>query len=582
LKPGLVLRTLAHLRREQLIYRPIRLVQSRLDGTLLSSRWTDTKSVRKRPTEDGVREIARVIRSLAHLNQPITELTDWLSDLENDRYTFLNKTRELKPIDWNVRYENHLWSYCLHYFGYSYWCARAFVELGDKAAFSRLKRSISSWIEEARPGKSDGWQPYPASLRIVNWIFAYSLVAGSTEDQVFFERWAGSLYRQLEFLQSRIEYHLLGNHILKNAKAMLIGGLFFQERRWIDLGRDLLVREIDEQVLADGGHFERAPMYHAQVAGDILESLQLLRAFGEIDQVTDKRIEVVLARMAGFLEAVSNPDGTLALFNDSANAYDLRPLPLLASLRSVVAQIPSVSTFPESGYFSWTTAGGSERILVDAGPPAATYNMAHAHCDLLSYELWIDGRALVVDSGVHGYEGDRFREYSRSTRAHNTVVFDGREQSEIWATFRVGARASSIAGEAHGSLTDWAFCGSYSPYFDHNLVHKRRIERDSRGTWRIADTVSGGAVETAESFIHLHPDVSASRGRGLAVVCDLNGRGLVIEPFGIDAAEILRAEENPPQGWHFPDFGIARPASTIRLSVRVRRGEEFGYTIRRA
>jgi uncharacterized heparinase superfamily protein len=89
----------------------------------------------------------------------------------------------------------------------------------------------------------------------------------------------------------------------------------------------------------------------------------------------------------------------------------------------------------------------NERVVVDAGPPSATYNTAHAHCDLLSYELWLRGRPLFVDSGVHGYDGDKFREYARSTRAHNTVVFDGREQSEVWATFRMGARARVLKAE---------------------------------------------------------------------------------------------------------------------------------------
>jgi uncharacterized heparinase superfamily protein len=582
LKVGLVLRTLAHLRAGQLIYRPIRLIQSRLDGTLLANRWTNTESVAAFPPEENVRRVRGVVTSLPHLNQPLSELESRLEDLKNDRYTFLNTTRELNPIDWNTRYESHLWNYGLHYFGYSYWCARAFVERGDDLALSLLKRRISSWIDEARPGGSDGWQPYPASLRIVNWVYAYSLVAETLNDNQFLGRWARSIYRQLDFLEVHIEYHLLANHILKNAKAILIGGLFFEEQRWVDRGRDLLLREIDEQVLIDGGHLERAPMYHAQVLGDILESFLLLKAFNALDASASAGIAEVLVRMSSFLEAVTNPDGTLALFNDSANAYELRPRPLLNSAQQFLGQTPSVSTFPQSGYFKWNSIDGAERIIVDAGPPAASYNTAHAHCDLLSYELWLNGHAFVVDSGVHGYEGDKFREYARSTRAHNTVMVDGREQSEVWATFRMGARASAIRAESSGSDAEWSFRGSYSPYFDRSLIHERRIERKASGEWRIVDRVTGGSARTAESFVHLHPDVVVSRQDGLTLACQLNGQVVIIEPFGIEAVEIACGAESPAQGWHFPDFGIAKPAPAIRLRTRVRQGEEFGYTIRPA
>ena len=578
MKIGLVLRTLAHLRGEQLIHRPIRQIQSRLDGLLPANRWTHPSSL---PLDDSrVGEIKRVVRSLPHLNQPLTEIEPELEGLKNDRYTFLNVTRELRPVDWNVRYVGHLWNYNLHYFAYSYWCARAFAERGDDGALEFMRRSIESWIDGARPGKSDGWQPYPTSVRIVNWIYAHALVAESLIDDTFREKWVGSIHSQLEFLESRIEYHLLANHILKNAKALLIGGLFFNNRRWVKLGHNLLIREINEQVLPDGGHFERAPMYHAQTFADILESFLLLRTFGELRNADEGLVTSVLHRMASFLQAMTNRDGTLSLFNDSANVFELRPGPLLESAREVLGEIMQIEKFPQSGYFTWTSREGKERIIVDAGQPSVSYNTAHAHCDLLSYELWLNGHAFVVDSGVHGYDDDPFREYARSTRAHNTVVLDSLEQSEVWATFRMGARASDIRGDSAGDDSSWGFRGSYSPYFDRGLIHQRKIERDGSGGWSIVDTVSGGTGRTAESFIHLHPDVSVHAEGGKLISCRRNGAIVTIEPFGVDKVEVVSGVESPKQGWYFPDFGIALPCATIRMTTHVREGCEFGYRIR--
>src|SRR5262249_23055062 len=142
--------------------------------------------------------------------------------------------------------------------------------------------------------------------------------------------WRASIYQQLDFLHHHLEYHLLANHLLKNAKALVIGGLFFalgqQGQQWLAAGQQLLWRELNEQVLADGGHYERSPMYHAQTLADGLECFALLQAFGYLKQ--DKQaVTRRLRTMADFLAALSYDDGTLALFNDSANTDETRPAP---------------------------------------------------------------------------------------------------------------------------------------------------------------------------------------------------------------------------------------------------------------
>src|SRR5262249_20851486 len=151
-----------------------------------------------------------------------------------------------------------------------------------------------------------------------------------------------------------------------------------------------------------------------------------------------------------------------------------------------------------------------ERIIVDAGAPSVEYNTAHAHCDLLSYELRLEGKPFVVDAGVHGYGGDRFREYCRSTRAHNTVMFDGREQSEVWSTFRMARRAEAVNAEARGDDRSWNFRGSFARY-DGGVIHERRIHRSADGDWIVADIARQGEVSKATSFIHLHPEIDASK-----------------------------------------------------------------------
>ncbi len=570
------------------MYRPLRLAEHRLYRAVprLTSRWTNSNAKVPVVPNQTVKTFRSIIeKSFAHLNEPLELYDQRLLDLAERRFTFHNRTLTIDHLDWNQRYESHLWNYQLHYFNYAVWCARALVERGDRGVWQSCQSLIESWIEQARVGRSDGWDAYPVSLRVVNWIYAYALVADACDDQRFLQRWRRSIHQQLDFLRRHLEFHLLANHVVKNMKALVLGGLFFHRHNWHVVGELMLWREFKEQVLDDGGHFERSPAYHARTLVDYLECYALLCAFDLLLPIPET-VESRLRSMAEFLEAMSYADWTLALFNDSANTEETRPRPIIETVKLVCryskGNFPRV--FPQTGYYLWISRDKREKIIVDAGAPSVDYNMAHAHCDLLSYELWLDGKPLIVDSGVHGYGGDRFREYSRSTRAHNTVMFDGGEQSEVWGTFRMARRAKLIEATAHSDERQFDFRGSFERY-DKKVVHERNIRRGADGEWVITDVAREGNAALASSFIHLHPDVEARKTPGQAVECRMGSLDLLIEPFANEdseiSLEIIKGSESPIQGWHFPDFGIAQPNATIRFDYRVKNGVPFGYRITR-
>jgi len=590
LNPLLLLRTIEHLRWEQLAYRPLRAAQFHLYRSFPRLAARPNEADRAVAVSPRAVETIRAVfaDSFAHLNAPPAGREQWLADLRDHRFAFLNRGQTLNPLDWNRRHVSHLWNYQLHYFDYAVWCAcEAFAKngLGDaraQSAWRACRELIESWMAGARVGRSDGWDAYPLSLRAVNWIYAYALAAG-TENGEFLSRWRANIFQQIEFLHRHLEHHLLANHLLKNVKALVIGGLFFENEDWMSEGEYLLWREFEEQVLADGGHYERSPMYHAQALADFLECYALLVAFGRTPR--GENAEARLRAMADFLKAMSYADGSLALFNDSANTAAAIPPPLLETARRVASWAeghPSAS-FPQSGYYLWQSPDGREKIVVDAGAPSVEYNTAHAHCDLLSYELRLEGRPLVVDTGVHGYGGDRFREYCRSTRAHNTVMFDGREQSEVWSTFRMARRAQAVNAEAFGDERSWSFRGSFARY-DGGVVHERRIHRGADGDWTVADIARQGEVSKASSFIHLHPEVDASKVGRTGVLCRSGNRQILIEPFADEGVpmntQIITGSEGPIQGWHFPDFGVAQPNATIQFDYRLGCGQVFGYRIK--
>ena len=74
------------------------------------------------------------------------------------------------------------------------------------------------------------------------------------------------------------------------------------------------------------------------------------------------------------------------------------------------------------------------------GNITATYQPGHTHADTFNYELRIDGKPFVVDTGISTYNKTQGRQLERSTIAHNTVSVDEKNSSEVWGGFRVGKR----------------------------------------------------------------------------------------------------------------------------------------------
>jgi uncharacterized heparinase superfamily protein len=499
------------------------------------------------------------------------------------RFTFVGRTETLAAPEWTRRRVSHLWSYHLHYFACAVDLAWAWRLTGEERYARAFESLAGGWMRACPAGAGDGWEPYPLSVRVVSWAQAL-LLFGDALHAGFRAALLESLHAQAALLERRLELHVLANHLQKNLTALVVAGLLFRGEaaaRWRARGARRLWRELAEQVLDDGGHYERSPMYHLTAAGDFLETVGLLEAAGEAVPA-DARDRV--GRMVRAMGALCRPDGSLHLFNDAANG-EAPPLAHLAALgerllgaRPLEARGPFA--LPETGYFGWAGADGGERFLIDCGPLGPWYQPGHAHCDMLSFELDLGGAPLVVDAGVSGYEGDPLREYARSTRAHNTVAVGGREQSEMWGTFRVARRAEVAGTPRHEETADgrYRFEGAYRPYHDRRAVHRRTVERTGDG-WRVTDRVEGARGERLVSWLHLHPEWTAVADAG-GVTATRAGTAVRIEPFGMDAMRLARGEEGPAQGWHCPRFGVALPAPVVEMAVDANDGRAFGCAIR--
>jgi uncharacterized heparinase superfamily protein len=359
-----------------------------------------------------------------------------------------------------------------------------------------------------------------------------------------------------------LEYHLMGNHLFTNAKALVYAGLYFdgpEAERFLRTGLDIVARQIGEQILLDGGHFERSPMYHAAALEDQLDLLNLLQA---ARQPVPQSWTQLIARMQHWLDVMEHPDGEISLFNDAAlgiapSGAELRDYATRLGHAPRAANCASLVLLPDSGYARLSC--GPFCLIADCAPLGPDYLPAHGHADTLSFELSIDGRRALVNSGTSEYGSSAERQRQRGTAAHNTVMVDGENSSEVWSGFRVArrARVRVLKAEDGDAPALTAEHDGYIRLRGRNLHRRRWALRP--GSLRIEDEVTG-AFKRAEAFFHLHPDVRMlGQSESHRIDLGLGSRKFRLQFEGAEAVELR------PGTWH-PRFGIS--LSNHHVAVR--------------
>lgn len=552
--------TVRWLRPGQFGYRLVFAVKRRTDPALFPL--IRDRALRK----EGEFRLTNLPRSAVQVRRPSS--TDWLpDDIIEGRLHFANRTKTFAGApDWNRHtHEERTWTYNLHYFDFAPPLAESYLATGDQTYLDCLTSLIRSWIAACPPAPSLPWDGGPLSRRIMNWCRAAIMLRDAIgTDPAFRSELQQSLFTQALYLERHIERHLCGNHVVTNGAALLFAGTLLEghaPRRWRDLGLRILMEELSEQILPDGGHYERSPMYHCIVMQDYLDCLRLMRAAGTKEPAEFRQ---ALLRMSDFLSAILHPDGTIPLLNDSVMGLSDSPKSILQESQELLdwrapsAGVPHVQELPHTGYFLCRPAVG-DLLIFDAGPVGPDHNPGHAHSDTLGFELSLAGQRVLVDSGVYGYAADAWRVYCESTRAHNTVVIDGVEQTEKWgpAHFRAARRAKPTCLDWYEHEDLICFQGGHDGYrrLPGHPSHLRRILLLQRRYWVIYDEVWGGGVHLVESFLHFHPEFSlAPRGSGF--LASNKNISLCVQPFGCEAVQVTPSEEAPIQGWHCPEFGV--------------------------
>jgi hypothetical protein len=398
--------------------------------------------------------------------------------LGNNTFVFLGVSQSFNvSIDWNYTGYGKLWNYNLQYFAYL-----LDEEIPNEERHRLLKefslQLLSSHIH---------LEPYPVSLRVVNILLFHSRYR--IDDPVILE----ALQKQIDYLANNLEYHLLANHLLENAFSLFIASIYLSDKPLFNKSYQLLVDQLEEQILKDGGHYESSPMYQSILLSKLFVCIEAARRTEWIKTEFVEHLVNKASIMLGWMNAYSFPDGSWALMNDAAEKI----APTTQSLNEAAAILniqPSNVVLASSGYRKMSGKGWE--LIIKTGPVQPSHQPGHVHADISSYCLWYRGRQVIVDPGISTYAISPRRNLERGTPIHNTLSIAGLNQSDVWGGFRVGKRAQVSNTEDSENRIGILI----HPFFNRSCLHQRTFIRLNDQSFVIEDRIEYPSSSTRASI----------------------------------------------------------------------------------
>ena len=541
--------------------------------------------------------------------------SDWHSDPVHHRSAPRVCWAEVPYLDPAIGDHKIIWEFNRHQ--HCLQLGRALWLTQDERYAREIVRQLESWLDENPPLTGINWASMlEIGFRSMSWTFAAHFLALTRTPLP--SRFFVALDRQLTHVEQHLSYYFSPNtHLTGEALALYVVGQAFPElpasQRWVATGRRILLREMERQILPDGGHAERSTHYQRYTLDFYLAALLTARRAADVDAA--RMFAGTVSRVADFTLAMADDDGRLPLIGDddggmlwpmagrecndvrdslavAAVALDrpeLAPWGLqeetfwiaapeaLANdrIQNPESRIPASTTFPHTGYIVLRDGDGSHAVF-DAGAHGYM-NGGHAHADALSLTLRIGKRSLLVDPGTSTYTMDpQLRDRMRGSFNHNTLSVDGRPQSIPAGPFHWKTSAAGrVNASRHTAGFDWveAVHDGYSP-----VEHRRSIVRADGAGWLIVDEVrgpvsyqtatlqEGPAAHSAAAHWHFDPSwmVHADhRGRLRAAHLEGDEAWLL---FDAGEVALLHGDEQSGLGWFAPVYGTLVPTWTARIS----------------
>ena len=407
--------------------------------------------------------------------------------------------------------------------------ARAYRATGDRRYAAEAVAQLLSWLDQNPYGRGMNWRsPLELAVRVINWVWTLDLIRDSgCVTEAIARRVIYAAYLHVwDITRKYSQGSSANNHVIGEAAGSFVACSYFDDfpgaAAWRRESFAILNREIVSQTNPDGGTREHATGYHLFVFELLLIPALVGRRFGEeFPAVFWNRLERMLEFAAAFAEHGPLPsigdadDGYVLDLGRSESVRDAlcsgavlfergdfkvateAPEPVrwllgrhaetrFDTLSPAARLRPSSKALAATGYYLLQAPLGDSSeplsLIFDCGPLGLPPLAAHGHADALSFMLRVSGRDVFVDPGTFDYfSHPEWRDYFRSTRAHNTVSIDGLDQSVQRGLFLWGRHAAvrcrNWQPDENGGTVEGEHDG-YSRLADP-VMHRRRITMDA-------------------------------------------------------------------------------------------------------
>jgi uncharacterized heparinase superfamily protein len=441
------------------------------------------------------------------------------------RYPFAGRVIEIAGSPFSAGAGNAAFQADLH--GFSW--LRHFRAAGSDLAASNARALTQEWMRQAA-GTLDGiaWSPEVVATRIVSWLRHSSILVQGSELS-FYRAFLRSLALQVRYLNAVAPDVAPGRARLTVRIALAFAALSLpaSPARLAKASREL-AREIELQVLADGGHVSRNPEAILDLLADLLP---LRQTYATQAELPPSALVSAIDRMFPALRFFLHRDGSLARFNGTGPT-DRRLL--AAILRHDEAGGAILRAAPHSGY--QRLGAGATTLVCDTGEPPPPTHAGQAHAGTLSFEFSAGDNMFVVNAGVALHAPDEWRPLSRASAAHSTAVL----ADESSARFSPSPRTAELLGEPlfagprkvtvqrRDEAGAQSFRASHDGYVRRfGVVYERTLALNDDGSEIAAvdrfATAAGRSAQPGALRFHLHPDIAAARDADGRIVLDASG-----------------------------------------------------------
>lgn len=495
--------------------------------------------------------------------------------------------------------------------------AIAWHKTGNKKYLDSFHSQLSQWFEQNPFLKGVNWSSgLELGIRLINWTICWHIISEDVSPQLK-QRWLDSIYLHCWAIARNFsKYSSANNHLIGEAAGLFIACTalprFESSKIWQRKAFDILVKECEKQNYNDGVNKEQALSYQQFVLDFLLISGIIGKAYGmDFPASYWSKIE----KMMEFLASLENFRGKFPEYGDEdygfvidINQIEYGPYRSLLNTGAFVFnrkdflkdnwQIddktlfilnidgfdlkfkpqnikPPRFKFDEGGYYILGTDLNTlkeQKLVFDCGPLGYLSLAAHGHADALSFYFSASGIPLFIDPGTYAYHANKkWRNYFRSTCAHNTVVIDNCNQSVITGNFMWGKRADSRL-LSYSELT--YVKGSHNGYvrLSDGVMHTRQISYQKHtNKWIIEDELACKEEHTAEVFFHVHPDCRVTQ-KDNKIVIEFEKGTCTLQPDSYSDISLHHGEEESPIGWYSPSYDIKIPCTTIKLKRKLTGG----------